>query len=313
MQTPSIKNYYRKTDKFLSHDIWDIDHKDYRGSKARGLRYLKILLITLKGMSTHKVGLQAAALTLFSLIAIVPFIAVAYAITRGFGFAGELESMIYTQFSGQEEIMQWILTSAHNLLDTSKSGFFGILGFLTFLWSIVWLMISVEQMFNNIWQVKNNSPLIRKILVYFGLIILFPLILGSSFMIPLSYNHFIQRIGWNVAFLSSLKPVVGWLIHVVFTGFLFFTAFTLIPKTKVYGLPALKAALFTALAFVVIQILYVETQLFLSKLNAVYGVFAALPFFMMWLNTTWFIVLLGAELSFTFQYIDHRYATKNPV
>ena len=104
-----IKKYFDKTGKYLNHDIWEIDHRIYGRWKARRLRYLKVLLLTIRGMSVHKVGLYAAALTFFSLIAIVPFIAVVYAITRGFGFAGELEAMIYANFSGQEAMLQRVL------------------------------------------------------------------------------------------------------------------------------------------------------------------------------------------------------------
>jgi len=307
-----FKAYFDKTGRFLSHDIWEMDHRIYGRWKARGLRFLKVLLLTIRGMSVHKVGLHAAALSFLSLLAIVPFIAVVYAITRGFGFAGELESMIYANFSGQEAMLQRVLGFADNLLNTSQSGFFGIIGFLTFFWSIIAMMTSVEQMFNDVWQEKNKHSIARKVLVYAGLIILSPLFIGAFFMIPLSYNKFIQSIGWNLSFLSSLKPVAGWLLHFAFTGALFFTAFKLIPSAKVHKLPALKAALFTAFAFVAVQILYVETQIFVTKLNAIYGVFAAIPFFMIWLNITWFLILLGAELSFTFQHIN-RYGTKNTV
>jgi len=295
MPEPKITKYYRKTFHFLSHDIWNMDHRAFGGGKGRGVRYLKILLITLKGMSTHKVGLQAAALTFFSLIAIVPFMAVVYAITRGFGFAGELETLIYSNFSGKEEVVQWVLTFADNLLNTGKSGFFGLIGFFTFCWSIIWLMISVEQMFNHIWQVKNDHPFARKVLVYAGVILLTPLLIGGLFLIP---------------YFTTLRPMAGWILHFLFITLLFFTALKLIPNTKVKILPAFDAALITALAFVVIQALYVGTQVLVSRLNAVYGAFAALPFFMIWLNINWFLMLLGAELSFAFQNID-RYGTKH--
>ena len=312
MPNRKITKYFRNAAHFLKHDIWNIDHRKYGGGKARGVRYLKILLVTLRGMSSHKVGLQAAALTFFSLIAIVPFIAVVYAVTRGFGLAGELESIIYANFGEQEQMLQWILSFADNLLNTSKSGFFGIIGFLTFCWSIVWLMISVEQMFNHVWQVKNDHSIPRRALAYSGFMILSPLLILGLFMIPLSYNNFVQATGWNLTFLNSLKPVVGWFLHFVLFALLFWAAFIFIPNAKVRMLPALYAALFTALAFVVLQALYVGTQVLVSKLNAVYGVFAALPFFMMWLNINWFLILLGAELSFAFQNYD-RYGTQHPL
>jgi len=256
-------------------------------------------------MSAHKVGIQAAALTFFTVLAVIPFIAVVYAITKGFGFAKELESLIYTHFSTQEELMQWILQFANNLLDTSKSGLFGVIGFFTFMSSIIWVMVSVEQAFNGVWQVKNSGSIARKALIYIGLIIISPVIIGISFMIPLSYSTFIKSIGLDFRFLSSLAPTVGWLLFFVFLWALIFAAFKWIPNTKVETKPAFRAALFTTIAFMAIEALYLETQLFISKLNAIYGAFAAIPLFMFWMQINWFLILLGAELSYAFQHIDN--------
>ena len=67
----------------------------------------------------------------------------------------------------------------------------------------------------------------------------------------------------------------------------------------------LAAAAVSSLAFTAVQYLYLETQMFVSRMNAVYGVFAAIPLFMVWLNIGWFIILLGSELSYVFQNVDN--------
>ena len=312
MLFPKIKRYYHVVVRFLTHDIWHFDTIAFGRGTALGVRYLKILLITIRSMSAHKVGLQAAALTFFTMIAIIPFVALVYAITKGFGFTKELESIIYANFSGQEEIVQRILEFANNLLDTSKSGLFGIIGSATFLWSIIWVMISVEQAINNVWQVKNSSSFGRKVLIYTGLIIFSPALIGASFLIPLSYNTFLQSIGLHFKFLTSLEPIVGWLMLFLFLGGLIFAAYKLIPNTKIETMPALYAAIITTIASMAMQALYLETQIFVSRLNAIYGAFAAIPFFMFWMQMNWFLILLGAELSFAFQNIDcyKHYGTK---
>jgi membrane protein len=301
MPSRKIKYFYLKISRFITQDIWRLDSSAYGHGKAWGLSYLKAIIITIRGMSMHKVGLQAAALTFFSLMAIIPFVAVIYAITKGFGFTKELETIIYANFSGQEEIVQWILQFANNMLNTSKSGVFGIIGFFTFFGSIIWVMISVEQAFNTIWQVKKSSPIARKIMVYFGLIAFSPLLISIFLMIPLSYSNFIQSIGYNVKILTSLKPIIGRIVLFLFFCPVIFAAFKLIPHTKVRNKPALRAAIITTIFFILIQVLYVETQLFVSRLNAIYGAFAAIPFFMMWLQMSWLLILLGAELSCAFQ------------
>jgi membrane protein len=279
-----------------------------RIERWRATRYIGMAILTIRRMSVNRVGLQAAAFTFFTLIAIVPFIAAVFAITKGFGFSGELESLIFERFSEQEEVVQWILTFANNLLNTSKSGLFGIIGFITFFWSIIWAMISVEQAFNYIWQVKNNHQIWRKVLTYFGLILFSPVIIVLFFLIPIGYNYFIQHLGIEYTFLTSIRPIVIRVFHFIFTGTLIFSAYKLIPSCKVKFRPAFFATIFSTFAFMLIQSLYVETQLFVSKLNAVYGAFAAIPFFMIWVDISWFTILLGAEISFTFQNYDNKSA-----
>ena len=300
-----LKYYYLKTIRFIARDIWNMDSAAYSSGKALGLRYLKALIISVRGLSMNNVGLQAASLTFYSLIAIIPFVAVIYAITNGFGFTKELEAIIYANFHDQEEIVHQILQFANNLLDTSKSGVFGVIGFCTFSWSIIWVMVSAEQAFNTIWQVKKSYPLTRKILVYFGLIAFSPLLIGVSLMIPLSYGDLVHRIGgYHIKLLSSLQPIMGRIVLFVFFCPVIFAAFKFIPNTKVRNVPALHASVITTIVFILTQVLYVETQLLVSRLNTIYGAFAAIPFFMMWLQMSWFLILIGAQLSYAFQHID---------
>ena len=304
MTLPSPKKQYQKLVQFLSHDIWHVDSAAYGRRKALALRYLKIIILTFRSFSMNRAGIQAAALTFFTLIAIIPFVAVVFAITQGFGYAKEFNDLIYYNFAEQEDVVHWVLQFAQNLLETGKEGFFGIVGFVFFFVSILWVMASVEQSFNRVWQVKNNHSLARKILMYLSLIILSPLIIAGAFAIPLSYHRVIAGLGLDYISISSLVSFMGRMILFVFVGLFFFLAFKLIPNTKVRIMPAINAAIIITLAFTVVQMVYVETQLFVSRLNAIYGAFAAVPLFMIWININWFILLLGAEMSFAFQNLD---------
>ena len=301
MNFSSLKKFYQKWVQFLSHDIWHVDGTAYGRKKSLALRYLKIILITFRSFSMNRAGIQAAALTFFTLIAIIPFVAVVFAITQGFGYAKEFNDLIYYNFAEQEDVVHWVLQFAQNLLDTGKEGFFGIVGFLIFFISIIWVMASVEQSFNRVWQVKNNHSFARKTLIYLSLIIISPLIFAGAFAIPLSYHRVIAGLGLDFAWMSSVVSFFGRMILFFFVGVFFFLAFKFIPNTKVRIMPAINAAIIITLAFTVVQIVYVETQLFVSRLNAIYGAFAAVPLFMIWININWFILLLGAEMSFAFQ------------
>jgi membrane protein len=78
-----------------------------------------------------------------------------------------------------------------------------------------------------------------------------------------------------------------------------------IPAAKVRTHCAFKAALIAGIGFTAVQYLYLETQVMVAKQNAIYGVLAAIPLFMIWLNIGWSIILYGAELSYSFQHVNH--------
>ena len=85
-----------------------------------------------------------------------------------------------------------------------------------------------------------------------------------------------------------------------------------IPNVKVHFIAAFNAALIAAIAFIVVQYLYLETQILVSRLNAIYGAFAAIPLFLIWMNVSWIIILFGAEISHAYQYVD-SYSIDNNV
>ena len=78
-----------------------------------------------------------------------------------------------------------------------------------------------------------------------------------------------------------------------------------IPNATVRYSSALRAAVPAAIAFTTVQYMYLETQVLVTRLNAIYGAFAAVPLFMVWINIGWFIILIGAQLSYAFQNVDN--------
>ena len=97
---------------------------------------------------------------------------------------------------------------------------------------------------------------------------------------------------------------ISWALFVIVAGFTFSAMYKFIPNYKVNYSTALRAAFFAAFAFAAVQFFYLETQLLVSRLNGIYGTFAAVPLFMVWLNISWNIVLIGAEVSYAFQHVD---------
>ena len=281
----------RKLKEFFRDDIWNINTSDLGRAKAKVVRYTRIIILTAKNFSRQNVGQQAVALSFFSTMALVPFLAVAFAISNYAGLGTYLRELIYENF-GRDTIVDHILTFADNIIAASQQGIYGIISFLIFLWMVIWLMSRVEWSFNRIWKVERNRILWKRVLAYAVTMTASPFIIMVFLSVALSISDGINAIGLEIPLLSSISTFLIWLSFFVFMVIVLTAMYILIPNAKVRLLPAFSAAVISSVAFTTVQYLYMETQMFVSRMNTVYGVFAA-------------IILLGSELSYVFQNVDN--------
>ena len=104
--------------------------------------------------------------------------------------------------------------------------------------------------------------------------------------------------------LETFKPVTGFLLKLVpfiLTCLILTIIYIVIPNTKVAFIPALVGGLIAGIALKLLQWVYLDLQMGITRLSAIYGSFAAIPLLIIWLQTSWIIILLGAELSFANQ------------
>lgn len=118
------------------------------------------------------------------------------------------------------------------------------------------------------------------------------------------YSHALGYIGLNVESFTVFKTILGWTLFAAVATMTFSAMYKFIPNAPVDYSNALRAAIFSGVAFTIMQYLYLETQVFVTRLNGIFGAFAAVPLFMIWINVGWFIILIGAELSYAFQHVD---------
>ena len=294
----------RRIRDFFRDGIWDINTSDLGRVKAKVVRYIRIVILTAKNFSRQNVGQQAVALSFFTTMAFVPFLAVAFAISNYAGLGEYLRELIYDNF-GHDMIVDQILSFADNIITASQQDIYGIISSLIFLWMVIWLLSRVEWSFNRIWKVDRNRILWKRVLAYILTMTASPFIIIVFLSVSLTITDGINTLGLEIPFLSTFSTFLIWLAFYVFMVIVLGVMYVLIPNARVRLLPALSAAAISSLAFTIVQYLYLETQMFVSRMNAVYGVFAAIPLFMVWLNIGWFIVLLGSELSYVFQNVDN--------
>ena len=300
-----LKGKTKKLKSFFSEEIWELELEELSKAKARFIKYVKIAIITAKTYAQQKIGPQAVALSYLSVMALVPFLAIVFAITGGLGVDGLLKDFMYSNFSSSQGVIDTVLSFSQNIIDTARSGWMGFLNALLFLWIIYRLMAGVESAFNNVWKVNDNRSLFRRLSYYIIILILSPFVILVLFSGSFVYTNLLEYMGLNIEELSFIKKLLSWILFVAVSALTFSAMYKFIPKYKVEFGVAFRAAVFAAVAFTAMQFLYLETQLLVTRLNGVYGTFAAIPLFMVWLNISWNIILMGAEISYAFQHVDN--------
>jgi membrane protein len=303
-----MKRIAKRTSKlksFLRDDIWELELEELSKARARFIKYMKVLIITIKTFSAEKIGFQAVALSFFSTMSVVPFIAIVFAVTGGLGLADKLETLLYSYFENSQQTIDFIIKAAGNIIETSLGGGMGLVSGLLFVWIVVWMMLSVERVFNNVWKVRKSRNIFKRVSYILAMLMIAPFVMIAFFSGNIMYSHLLQSIGLAPESFGILKTFISWTLFALIVTFTFSAMYKFIPNAYVKYGNALIAAIPAAIAFTLVNYLYLETQVLVTRLNAVYGVFAAVPLFMVWINVGWYIILIGSELSYAFQHVDN--------
>ncbi len=278
----------------------------FRKSVPFWVRQRRIIYLLYKGIKRDNIYIKASALTFFTILSVIPMVALAFGIAKGFGLHDELRAQIIMQFHNQEQVMNWILDFANNTLEQTSGGWLAGIG-VAFLFSTVGQLLRyVENTFNSIWKVEETRVWYRQVTDYLAVIILVPALFIASSSATVLATTRLNEILSQSDMLEGLKPVVSFLVQLI-PFILLFTlstsAFLAMPNTRVKFRSALVAGLTAGIALQLLQILYVETQMGITRLGALYGSFAAVPLLMVWIQMSWVVLLMGAQLSYYLQNI----------
>ena len=209
-----FKGKTKRLKSFFSEEIWELELEELSKAKARFIKYVKVALITAKTYAQQKIGPQAVALSYLSVMALVPFLAIVFAITGGLGVDGLLKDFMYSNFSTNQGVIDTVLSFSQNIIDTARSGWMGFLNALLFLWIIYRLMAGVESAFNNVWKVNGNRSLVRRLSYYLLILILSPFVILVLFSGSFVYTNLLEYMGLNIEELSFIKKLLSWLLFV---------------------------------------------------------------------------------------------------
>ena len=303
----NIKRIKDASYKLFGDQLWELNTEGLSGIRRRIVRFIKLIRITFNTFAEQRMGFQCDALSYFSALAIVPFAAFIFAVGGGLGVDDKLSELAHNILPSNPEFIDTVLDKAGNIVHIAQSGIVGVIGALAFLWTIIWLFFQVERVFNNVWGIRKiPRKLYTRFSFYFLAMFLAPFIVlmfGAGIAI---YSNITSLVGIHVhiAEVSGFMTFLGWVVFYAVAVFTFSAMYKFIPAPKVYYRNAFIAALVSGFVFVLFQFVYLKTQIFVTRLNAVYGVLAAIPLFLMWLNYSWQIVIYGAQLCYGIQNVD---------
>ena len=288
--------------KFITYDIWRITEDEVTRTKFSLYNIIKTVYLCINRFTKDRMANKASALTYSTLLAIVPILAILFAVARGFGFDNLMEHQFRSGFGGNTETTEAILSFVNSYLSQTKGGIFIGVGLVMLLWTVINLVSNIEITFNRIWEVKKARSMYRKITDYFSMFLLMPILIVVSGGLSLFVSTVLKQMDDFVLLAPVMKFAIR-LIPFVLTWLMFTGLYIFMPNTKVKFKHALIAGILAGSAYQAFQFLYINSQLWVSKYNAIYGSFAALPLFLLWLQISWTICLFGAELTYAGQNI----------
>ena len=175
------------------------------------------------------------------------------------------------------------------------------------------LIINIENNFNRIWEIKKSRTIYRKITDYFSLLLIIPILLILSSGASIYMTTTVKELP-DFIILSDILKVLIKMIPYVLTWIMFTGLYMFMPNTKVRFRNALIAGIIAGSAYQIFQYMYINGQIYVSKYNAIYGSFAALPLLLLWLQISWTICLIGVEITYLGQNVknfDYERDTNN--
>lgn len=290
----------------LTNDIWSMTNDDVRGVRRWMLNAFKAAYLSIRFFTAHRTMERASALTYYTLLAFVPTIALLLGLGRGFGLQNLVSYTLHQNLKGQSEIVDYISSFADAYLLQAESSVIMGLGLVMLLYVVYSLINNVENVLNEIWQQKQGRSNLRKVTDYVSIIVLLPIFFTVITGCQIFLQTYIRTdlIHYNHELSQSLLEMLRWIPYLMVIVMLTFI-YIVIPNCKVKFRNAFAAALIAGTAFMVFQWVFISGQIWVSKYNAVYGSFAALPLFLLWIQMAWIICLYGAELSYASQNIQN--------
>jgi len=285
--------------KQLKQLVWEQNLQEMPWVKRTLLRQLQMVVLVIRDFYSNRSFLRASALTYYTILSLVPLLALTFALLKAFGVQNQLQPLILDKLNvGDGQIAEAIVGYINN----TQVAQMGAVGLAFLLIAVISLLTNIEAAFNDIWGVNKLRPLLRRFSDYLSVILVGPVLLISaismtSSLISHSFTQSLlemQMIGSLIVFVLKVTPFI-------FMWLAFTLLYVFMSNIKVQWRAALIGGVVGGTLWQIAQLGYVHFQVGVARYNAIYGTMAALPIFMVWVYLSWVIVLFGLGVCYAKQ------------
>jgi membrane protein len=300
---PPERSHYlhRRIITYFRAGIWQARLHDLHGIHRPAFRLFRTVYLATRAFLNDRCPQQASALTFYSLLSVVPGAAIALAIARGLGLERNLETFVRGSFHWRSEVVDLIINSARSLIASSSTGLITGVGVVLLFWSVVSVLGSIENAFNDIREVRSPRNWPRRLGDYLIVILAGTVLLVISSGVAVLIESQLRIIGQYSIGGSLFATVTLRLLGFIATAALFTFLYVIMPNERVSVRPSVFGGLIAGGLYLVVQWVYIKLQVGVVQYAAIYGGFVAIPLFLAWVQVSWNIVLFGAELSFAYE------------
>jgi membrane protein len=287
---------------FFGQRIWAVRADRLGRGRALLYRASRVAYASVRGFVLHRLTVRAAALTYYTVLSIVPFLAFAFAVLKGFGaYTSFIEGTVRPHLDRTFGANPALLGSIERILqfvDRTNVSALGAVGLVFLVYTSVSLIGSVEDTLNEIWDAKTRRSFLRQVTDYVTLLVTTPLLVVAATTAASAAQS--SRI---VVFLRNalqLGAVIDFSLRftsLATVGLAFFAVYIILPNVRTRPLSALIGAAVAAVLWQIALVAYVRFQIGVSSYNALYSVLGAIPVFLVWTYVSWVVLLVGAQVA----------------
>lgn len=292
---------------FINNKLWCVRLNDLSPREALLYRYTRIFVLSVRKFIEDRLHFPASALTFYSMLSVVPVLAMGFGIAKGFGYQQYLQDELANNLKGHEEVVNYLIEFTNKFLEKTQGGLIAGIGLVILFWTIMKVFGNIEMAFNDIWNITKPRNFVRKFSDYLSMMLISPVLIITASSVNVFITTQLGTMEDRIALLGYISPLIYFfmkLLPYVLIWVLFSFIYIIMPNTRVNVRSGIIAGVIAGSIFQVTQWAYIHFQVGVSSYGAIYGSFAALPLFLVWMQISWLIVLFGAEISYADQNID---------